>query len=230
MDAEFARRFPGMWEHWSVRSNDDSAAILRLCDEAIENGFVTVGALNYFTELLVERLAGTGVRVGAVAGYPLGYASTPLKAAEAVASVRAGADEVDTCMAFNAFFDGKRDEVLDDLRAVVEAVKSQRENAVVKVIIETSHLNPAQISEASELVARSGADFVKASTGYADYGARVEDVAVIKAAVGDAVKVKASGGIRTLEFAEQLVRAGADRLAGTSGVDLAAAARLAAAG
>ena len=134
--------------------------------------------------------------------------STKAKAFEAKQAVADGADEVDMVIQIGALKDKDYDYVREDIQAVVEASKP----AIVKVIIETCLLTKEEIKKASELSEEAGAHFVKTSTGFSTGGATVEDVKLMKESVSDKMKIKASGGIRSREFAEELLAAGADRL------------------
>ena len=134
--------------------------------------------------------------------------STKAKAFEAKQAVADGAEEVDMVIQIGAMKDKDYDYVREDIKAVVEASKP----AIVKVIIETCLLTKEEIKKASALSEKAGAHFVKTSTGFSTGGATVEDVKLMKESVSDKMQIKASGGIRSREFAEELLAAGADRL------------------
>jgi deoxyribose-phosphate aldolase len=160
-----------------------------------------------------ERLNGTPVRVAAVVGFPLGAGAASAKAAEAATAVSDGAVELDMVMPVGAAKAAEWGAVADDVAAVVAAAG----NALVKVILETSLLTPAEIAEASLAARRGGAAFVKSSTGFhATGGATVEAVSAMRRAVGPRFGVKASGGIRTAEAAMAMLLAGANRLGASS--------------
>ena len=160
----------------------------------------------------VERLAGTGVAVGTVIGFPHGTTSTAAKVAETRQAIADGASEVDMVVNIGALRSGFDDVVVDDIRAVVEAASGR----VTKVILETSLLDEEQIARGSRLTEAGGAQFVKTSTGFAGGGATVPDVQLMRASVGPDVQVKASGGVRSYADALAMLAAGATRL-GTSG-------------
>ncbi|GAA3036080.1 deoxyribose-phosphate aldolase [Microbacterium dextranolyticum] len=159
-----------------------------------------------------ERLAGTGVAVCTVIGFPHGTTSTAAKVAEVTQSLADGADEVDMVINIGALRSGFDDAVLADIAAVVEAASGH----IVKVILETSLLDDKQIARGSRLSEQGGADFVKTSTGFAGGGATVAHVELMRASVGPDVQVKASGGVRSYADALAMLAAGATRL-GTSG-------------
>jgi len=160
----------------------------------------------------VERLAGTGVAVGTVIGFPHGTTSTAAKVAETRQAIADGASEVDMVVNIGALRSGFDDVVVDDIRAVVEAASGR----VTKVILETSLLDEEQIARGSRLTEAGGAQFVKTSTGFAGGGATVPHVQLMRASVGPDVQVKASGGVRSYADALAMLAAGATRL-GTSG-------------
>jgi deoxyribose-phosphate aldolase len=154
-----------------------------------------------------------------VAGFPHGTSTSAAKAREAADAVTAGAQEVDMVMAIGAARAGDWRTVEADIRAVRDAVPG----AVLKVILETGYFDDAAIGRAAQVCVVAGADFVKTSTGYGPRGATVDDVRLLRDAVGGRARVKASGGIRTAEQARALVEAGASRIGTSSGVQIAGA-------
>lgn len=160
----------------------------------------------------VSRLAGTGVAVGTVIGFPHGTTSTAAKVAEVRQALADGATEVDMVVNIGALRSGFDDVVTDDIRAVVEAAPGR----ITKVILETAYLDDEQIARGSRLTEAGGAHFVKTSTGFAGGGATVEHVRLMRENVGPDVQVKASGGVRSYADALAMLEAGATRL-GTSG-------------
>lgn len=183
-------------------------------------------ALNYKTAaycirpsdvpLAAKLLAGSDVKVCTVIGFPHGTTDSTSKAFEAAEAVRNGAHEVDMVINIGWMLSGDTVAVEDDIRMVVDAARAVNDTTCVKVILETAFLSKEQIVKACELSESAGADFVKTSTGFAPEGATVENIALMRATVGDRLGVKASGGIRTLEQVEALVAAGASRV-GLSG-------------
>ena len=166
--------------------------------------------------LASKLLAGSDVKVCTVIGFPHGTTDTTSKAFEAAEAVRNGAHEVDMVINIGWMLSGDLVAVEDDIRQVVNAARAVNDTTCVKVILETAYLSKDQIVKACELSESAGADFVKTSTGFAPEGATVENIALMRATVGDRLGVKASGGIRTLEQVEALVAAGASRV-GLSG-------------
>jgi deoxyribose-phosphate aldolase len=166
--------------------------------------------------LAAKLLAGSDVKVCTVIGFPHGTTDTTSKAFEAAEAVRNGAHEVDVVVNIGWMLSGDLVAVEDDIRQVVSAARAVNDTTCVKVILETAYLSKEQIVKGCELSESAGADFVKTSTGFAPEGAKVENIALMRATVGDRLGVKASGGIRTLEQVEALVTAGASRV-GLSG-------------
>lgn len=158
-----------------------------------------------------ETLRGTGVAVGTVIGFPHGTTSTAAKVAEVRQALADGATEFDMVINIGALRSGREDVVEDDIRAVVDVAGGH----VVKVILETSLLDDEQVARGSILTERGGADFVKTSTGFAGGGATAHHLRIMRSNVGAGVQVKASGGVRGLDGALEMLDAGATRL-GTS--------------
>ena len=203
-------------DHTMLKPDATSDTIRRYCAEAKQYGFASVCVNSCHVPLVAAELAGSGVKTCCVVGFPLGAMLTSAKAFEASESVKAGAQEVDMVINIGAIKDQNWDLACSDIRAVVEASKP----AIVKVIIETCLLTDEEKVKACELAEKAGAAFVKTSTGFSTGGASIEDVRLMKRTVGDRLQVKASGGIRTPEFAQELIDAGADRIGAGNGVVL----------
>jgi deoxyribose-phosphate aldolase len=187
--------------------------LARLCAEARQHG---MAAVCVHAERLAEArrlLAGSPVKTAAVVDFPRGEGGTGARVVEALAAVRAGADELDLVAPLPALLANRFEEVFDDLRAVVRAVA-----VPVKVILETARLGRDQKVAGAALAKCAGAAFVKTSTGFGGGGATAEDVALLRGVVGHDVGVKASGGIRTAAAARELVRAGASRVGASASV------------
>lgn len=169
----------------------------------------------------VERLAGTGVAVGTVIGFPHGTTSTATKVAEVRQALADGASELDMVLNIGWLLSGMDAEVEADIRAVVAAADGH----IVKVIFETSYLDDDAIVRACRASEAAGADFVKTSTGFAGGGATVEHIRLMRANVGETVQVKASGGVRSLDTAVAMLDAGATRLGTSASATILAEAR-----
>lgn len=205
-------------DHTLLKATATSDQIRTLCGEAREHGFRAVCVNPSFVPLSRAELAGSGVLVATVCGFPLGALLPAQKAAEARASADAGADEIDMVMNIGAALEGDWALVEQDVRAVRDAVPG----VVLKVIIEAAYLTDEQKTLACEAAVRAGADFVKTSTGFGPSGATPQDVALMKRTVGDRAEVKAAGGVRTREDALAMIEAGATRLGTSGGVALVA--------
>lgn len=193
-----------------------TAEIERLCNEAYEYGFAAVCVPPPFVKRSKAILTPTKIKVATVIGFPFGYSAVEAKLAETVLAIVDGADELDMVINLTALKNGDWAYLEKEVKLVLEIVRSN--NRVLKVIIESGILTQQEIVECCKLYANEGVDFVKTSTGYAEKGASVEDVQLMRKHLPSNIRVKASGGIRTYEFARQLIEAGADRLGCSAGV------------
>jgi len=209
-------------DHTMLRPEATRADIVKLCGEARQYGFATVCVNPYWVPLAASELAGSAVKVCTVAGFPLGATSTEAKVAEAAAALRAGAREVDMVINVGALRSGDLDTVKLDIQAVARVCHDA--GAIVKVILETALLTDAQKTTACRLAQAAGADFVKTSTGFGPAGATVQDVVLMRHAVGPRMGVKAAGGIRTLDDFRAMVAAGANRVGASASVKIVEAA------
>jgi deoxyribose-phosphate aldolase len=201
-------------DHTLLKAIATERQVHELCVEAKANGFASVCINPAWVPLCAHELASSRVLVCTVIGFPLGANTTETKAFEAALAVKQGADEVDMVINLGAAKAGDWKAVEEDIRAVVKAAGK----ATVKVIIETCYLTDPEKVKACEAAARAGAHFVKTSTGFGTGGATPEDVKLMKKTVGDKLRVKASGGIRSYHDAIKMLEAGADRLGASSGV------------
>jgi deoxyribose-phosphate aldolase len=186
--------------------------IERLVREAREEQFIGICVPPFWVKKVKRDLRDEDIQVVTVVGFPFGYESTETKVAQLKAAIKDGADELDVVWSQTAFHSGM---TWPKIELAQLSKICHEEERLLKVIVETAYLTPAQLQEACAICVDAGADFVKTSTGYAPYGARVEDVTLMRQALPSTVGVKASGGIKTLEAALDLIRAGADRI-GTS--------------
>jgi deoxyribose-phosphate aldolase len=209
-------------DHTLLRPEATRDDIVKLCGEARQYGFASVCINPYWVPLAASELAGSPVKVCTVVGFPLGATSSEAKVAEAAAALRAGAREIDMVMNVGAMRSGDLDTVKLDIEAVTRLCHEAR--CIVKVILETALLNDAQKTAACGLAQQAGADFVKTSTGFASAGATVQDVVLMRHAVGSTMGVKAAGGIRTLDDFGAMVAAGANRIGASASVKIVEAA------
>ena len=207
---ELARKF----DHTLLKATAAEADIRKLCDEARQYGFASVCVNPCWVPLCAQLLQGSGVLVCTVAGFPLGANATAVKVEEARLAVAQGAGEVDMVINVGWAVEGRWDALQDEIRDIREAVGK----VPLKVILETCYLNNDQIVRACQSASRAGAAFVKTSTGFATAGATPDHVRLMKKSVAAGVKVKASGGIRTLSDTLAMLEAGAERIGASAGV------------
>ncbi len=219
--AAAARRCPRILPNTSItrllRPDATFDQVTKLCKEAREFGFASVCVNPCYVKHCAGLLRGSPVKVCTVIGFPLGANEPETKALEARRAIREGATEVDMVINVGALKSGRDELVYKDIRAVVEAAMDG--GAICKVILETSLLNDDEKVRACQAAKRARADFVKTATGFGPGGATADDVALMSRAVsGTKMGVKASGGIRNLQDAEQMIRAGATRIGASAGV------------
>ncbi|NOX59250.1 MAG: deoxyribose-phosphate aldolase [Planctomycetes bacterium] len=204
-------------DHTLLRPDSTYEQIDKLCSEAKEYGFASVCVNPFHVKRCAAILRGSPVKVCTVVGFPLGANAAEIKALEARRAIREGAKEIDMVVNVGAVKSGDDEAVYHDIRTVVEACMDG--GAICKVILETALLSNEEKTRACVAARRARANFVKTSTGFGPGGATAEDVALMSEAVkGTRMGVKASGGIRTLEDAEQMIRAGATRLGVSAGI------------
>lgn len=203
-------------DHTLLKPDATREDIQKLCQEAAKFSFASVCVNPWNVAQAAELLRGTPVRVCTVVGFPLGATLAQVKMYEAEQSIKLGAQEIDMVQNVGAL-KSRQDEVVEqDIRGVVEV--SHRGGAICKVILETTLLTNEEKVRASVAAKNAGADFVKTSTGFASGGATAEDVALMRAAVGEGMGIKASGGIRTLDDLKKMVSAGATRIGASASV------------
>ncbi len=203
-------------DHTQLSADATKDKIKKLCDEAKEYDFASVCVNSCWVKYCAEELKDSSVNVCTVVGFPLGAMETRAKAYEAKCAVEDGADEVDMVINIGFLKDGDYDKVEDDIREVKKACGEK----LLKVIIEACLLTDEEKIKACELSLSAGADYVKTSTGFSKWGAKEEDVALMRKTVGDKCGVKAAGGIRDRETAEKMIAAGASRLGCSAGIQI----------
>lgn len=207
-----------MIDHTLLKPDATQQEIAQLCFEARKYEFASVCVNPTWVSLCAQLLQGSRVKVCTVIGFPLGATSSETKAFETETAIRQGATEIDMVINIGALKARDLETVAKDIRCVVNAAHSH--HIIVKVIIETALLTDEEKTIASLLSKEAGADFVKTSTGFAGGGATVHDVALMRKAVGPEMGVKASGGVRTFEDAESMIKAGATRIGASAGVKI----------
>ena len=201
-------------DHTLLKPESTQEQIDHLLSEAVEYQFASVCVNPTWVAHCSKTLAGTGVKVCTVVGFPLGANTSSVKAFETKDAIANGADEIDMVINVGQLKSGQYEVVKADIRAVVEASQDK----LVKVIIETCLLTNDEKVKACQLAVSAGADFVKTSTGFSAAGATVEDIVLMRETVGPNMGVKAAGGARSYEDAEAFIEAGATRIGTSSGV------------
>ena len=217
--AAFARYF----DHTDLKPTSGKNRIEQLCKDAANHGFATVCIAPRWVATAAKSLSGNGaksVSVCTVVGFPHGNNTTEGKVFEATHAIANGASEIDMVISIGDLKDDNQSIVEYDIRAVVDAAHASQ--AMVKVILETAYLDENEIMVGCHLAAQAGADFVKTSTGFGPSGADLEVVRLMRKTVGNALGVKAAGGVRTLADAQGMIDAGATRLGCSSSTQIMA--------
>lgn len=188
----------------------------KVCKEAIEFHFAAVCVPPLMVKPAKKFLGESGVKLATVVGFPFGYSAIEAKVAESLLAIVDGADELDVVVNYTAIKNGDWGFIASEINHLAPMIHHQHK--VIKVIIESGMLTEAEIIRCCEFYAIAEVDFVKTSTGYAEKSASVEAVELMRKNLPDRVKIKASGGIRTYDFAKALVDAGANRLGCSSSV------------
>jgi len=207
-----------MIDHTLLKPEATQQEIAQLCFEARKYGFASVCVNPTWVSLCAELLKGSSAKVCTVIGFPLGATASETKAFETENAIRQGATEIDMVINIGALKARDLEAVAKDIRGVVNVAHPR--GAIVKVIIETVLLNDEEKTIACLLSKEAGADFVKTSTGFAGGGATIHDVELMRKTVGPQMGVKASGGVKTFEDAENMIKAGATRIGASAGVKI----------
>ena len=218
------REFAKTVDHTLLSPEATEGDIRRLCQEAARYHFAAVCVLPCHVRLAARELRGTDVKVATVVSFPFGADTTVVKAAAVRDAIQGGASEIDVVMNISKFLSGEFAYVAEELVSMngevsAVAMNNGLNDAVLKVIIETAYLSDEMKRLAVQIVAASGADFVKTSTGFG-FGATTADVALLRQEAPEKLAVKAAGGIRTLDDALDLLNAGASRIGTSSGVSI----------
>lgn len=206
-----------MIDHTLLKADATKEEVRKLCEEAKTYEFASVCINPTWVSYASEQLKGTPVKVCTVIGFPLGAMTSEVKAFETKNAIENGAEEVDMVINIGALKDGDYETVSKDIQAVTSAAKGQ---ALTKVIIETCLLTDEEKQKACGLAVQAEADYVKTSTGFSTGGATVADITLMRQTVGPDIGVKASGGVRSKEDAENMIKAGATRIGASSGVKI----------
>jgi deoxyribose-phosphate aldolase len=217
------REFAKTVDHTLLKPEATEEDVRHMCREAAQYHFAAVCILPCYVRLAARELRGTDVKVATVVSFPFGADTTAVKAASVRDAIQGGASELDVVMNISKFLSGEFAYVAEELASLngevsAVAMNNGLNDAVLKVIVETCYLSDRMKRLAVQMVAASGADFVKTSTGFGPDGATSEDVSLLREEAPEGLAVKASGGIRTLEDALDLLNAGASRLGTSSSV------------
>lgn len=210
-------------DHTLLKPDATRSQVIQLCEDAAEHRFACAMVNPAWVASAVEVLAGTGVLVGVVVGFPLGATLSASKRDETARVLRQGAHDVDMVLNVGLLKSGTKEDfemVRQDIRGVVELAHGS--GAIVKVILETCLLSFEEKLRAAELALGAGADFLKTSTGFSTGGATVDDIALLRGVAGNRAGVKASGGIRSLADATAMLYAGATRIGASASVRILA--------
>jgi deoxyribose-phosphate aldolase len=207
-----------VFDHTLLKAEATREQVIRLCEEAAEYRFACAMVNPTWVSTAYAVLAGSGVPVGTVLGFPLGASLSVSKREEAVELVKLGAHDLDMVINIGMLKSGMNDRVEQDIRGVVEI--AHEAGAIVKVILEACLLNVEEKLRASELAIAAGADFLKTSTGFSTSGATPADVALLRGVAGSRSGVKASGGIRSLADTRAMLEAGANRIGASASVNI----------
>jgi deoxyribose-phosphate aldolase len=210
-------------DHTLLKPEATRGQVVQLCHEAAEHRFACAMVNPYWVSAAVQALAGTGIPVGVVVGFPLGATLSASKRDETARVLKQGAHDIDMVLNVGLLKSGAKedyDHVRQDIRGVVELAHGA--GGIVKVILETCLLTFEEKLRASEIALAAGADFIKTSTGFSTGGATVDDIALMRGVAGTRAGVKASGGIRTLADASAMLHAGATRIGASASVRIVA--------
>ena len=203
-------------DHTNLKNTATLKDIEKLCNEAIKYKFASVCVYPYYVSLAYNLLKGTNIDVCTVVGFPSGMSTKESKVYEAIDAVEKGANEIDMVINIAALKNRDYDYVKEEIEDIRDAIDGK----VLKVIIETCLLTKEEIIKMTEICNETFVNFIKTSTGFSEYGARVEDVELISEHKNELLEIKASGGIRDIKTAEAMIHAGATRIGTSSGVKL----------
>lgn len=203
-------------DHTNLKNTATLKDIERLCNEAIKYKFASVCVYPYYVPLAHNLLKNTNIDVCTVIGFPSGMSTVEAKVYEAIDAVEKGANEIDMVINISAL----KNKDYDYIKEEIEEIRDAIDGKVLKVIIETCLLNKEEIIKMTEICNETFVNFIKTSTGFSEYGARVEDIELISKYKNEILEIKASGGIRDYDTALAMINAGATRIGTSSGVKL----------
>lgn len=205
-------------DHTLLKQTVTLSEIKNLCQEALEYGFAAVCVPPLYVKEAKRILNDSNIKTATVIGFPFGYCAIEAKVAEIVLAIVDGADELDMVANISAIKNEDWTFIANEINTIMPIVKNK--GKVIKVIIESGILTNDEIIKCCDIYGAAGVDYVKTSTGYAEKGASIHDVQLIRAHLADTIKIKASGGIRSYSFAKELINAGANRLGCSASVQI----------
>ena len=205
-------------DHTILKPTTNLGDIEKICSEALQFGFAAVCVPPLYTKKARALLEGSNVKKATVIGFPFEYSSMEEKLAETVLAIVDGADELDFVINISALKNADWQFLANEINNILPVIR--KEQRIIKTIIETGVLTDDEIIRCCELYGAAGVDYMKTSTGYAEKGASVETVQLLRRHLPSSVMIKASGGIRTFEFASKLIAAGAERLGCSASVEI----------
>jgi deoxyribose-phosphate aldolase len=205
-------------DHTVLKQATTLADVEKVCREALEYGFAAVCVPPLYVKKAKDILGNCEIKAATVIGFPFGYCAIEAKVAEMVLAIVDGVDELDMVVNVSAIKNGDWTFIANEINTVMPIVRNK--NKVIKVIIESGVLTEDEIIKCCDIYGTAEVDFVKTSTGFAEKGASIHDVQLIRAHLADAIKIKASGGIRSYSFAKELINAGANRLGCSASVEI----------
>jgi deoxyribose-phosphate aldolase len=203
-------------DHTVLKPTTTLQDVEKLCEEASKYQFAAVCVPPLFVKKAKEMLGTSSTKVATVIGFPFGYSAIEAKVAEVVLAIIEGADELDVVINISAIKNNDWQFLANEINAILPIIKNK--NKIIKVIIESGILTDEEIIKCCDLYGAAGVDFMKTSTGYAEKGASIEAVKLMRKHLADNVRIKASGGIKNFIFAKQLIEAGANRLGCSSSI------------
>jgi deoxyribose-phosphate aldolase len=205
-------------DHTVLKPTTTLGEMEKCCAEAIEYGFAAVCIPPPLVRLARQLLGESGIKVATVIGFPFGYSAIEAKVSESILAMVDGADELDMVINLIALKNNDWEYLASEIGTILPLIHGK--DKVLKVIVESGVLTSEELIRCCTLYGAAGVDFVKTSTGYADRGASVGSVEMMRKHLPSSVRIKASGGIRSFDFAKELIDAGASRLGSSSGVTI----------
>lgn len=203
-------------DHTILKQTTVDRDIEKLCQEAISYNFAAVCVPPHYVKMSCELLQKSDVKVATVIGFPFGYSDVEAKLVEIKNAINNGADELDIVLNISYIKTDRWDDLKNEIKTLNDAVKKGKK--ISKIIIESGILSDKEIILTCQICAENNVDFVKTSTGYAESGASIRDVKLMRETLPPHIKIKASGGIRNYTSAMDMIQAGADRIGTSSGV------------